>query len=155
MNFHGYSRDTADLDLLISSAKRKGWLTLFSGLGYTVYIDKGAFIQLSPPRQGEWPVDLMMVGEPTFRPMLNQGRAVEIYGTRMIIPDLEHLLTLKLHVLKHANIGRFMKDFLDVENLVRVNRIDLRSEVVRRLFLKYGTAELYEKASHACATREV
>jgi predicted nucleotidyltransferase len=153
VNLHGYSRDTADLDLLIQRDAREQWLTLFSQLGYTVYQDRGVFIQLSPPQSGAWPVDLMLVNEATFRPMVEHGRQVEMYGARLLIPALEHLLALKLHALKHSHAGRFLKDFLDVENLVRVNRLDVKSDRVRQWFLKYGTAELYEKISRACTSR--
>ena len=152
VNFHGYSRDTADLDLLIHWDAREHWLSLFLELSYTVFQDMGAFIQLAPPTQGEWPVDLMMVREPTFRPIFDHGKEVEMYGAQLLIPALEHLLALKLHALKHSHAGRFLKDFLDVENLVRVNKVDLRSDAVRHLFLKYGTIELYEKISRACDT---
>jgi len=145
VNFHGYSRDTADLDLLIRQDAREQWLSLFAELGYTVYRDKNAFVQLSPPTEGAWPVDLMMVREPTFRPIFDHGKEVEMYGARVQIPTLEHLLALKLHALKHTNAGRFLKDFLDVENLVKVNKVDLRSNGVRQMFLKYGTMEIYEK----------
>jgi len=155
VNLHGYSRDSADLDLLIHRDAREHWLSLFSILGYTVFQEKGAFIQLSPPKQGDWPVDLMMVREPTFRPMLEHGKEVAMFGARMLIPTLEHLIALKLHALKHTHEGRFLKDFLDVENLVRVNKVDLASDSIRQLFLKYGNVELYEKVSRACANKKL
>jgi len=151
VNFHGYSRDSADLDLLIQRDAREQWLALFAELNYTVDKEKDAFIQLSPPKDGAWPVDLMMVREPTFRPMLKKGKPVEMFGVRLLIPCLEHLLALKLHALKHSHLGRYLKDFLDVENLVRVNKVDLCSDKIRQLFAKYGTMELYEKVSQACA----
>jgi predicted nucleotidyltransferase len=152
VNFHGYSRDSADLDLLIRREVREQWLAMFAELGYSVDKEKDAFIQLSPPKEGAWPVDLMMVREPTFRPMLENGKEVEMFGARMLIPCLEHLLALKLHALKHSHLGRFLKDFLDVENLVRVNKVNLRSNKIRQLFAKYGTMELYEKVSQALAS---
>ena len=152
VNFHGYSRDSADLDLLIQREAREQWLALFAELGYSVDKGKDAFIQLSPPKGGAWPVDLMMVREPTFRPMFKNGKKVEMYGAWLLIPCLEHLLALKLHALKHSHLGRYLKDFLDVENLVQVNKVDLRSDKIRQLFTKYGTMELYEKISQACAS---
>jgi predicted nucleotidyltransferase len=151
VNFHGCARDTADLDLLIRHPERERWLSLLAELGYSVYGDEGAFIQLAPPVDGAWPVDLMLVHEPTFAPMFNHGKEVEMYGARLRIPTLEHLIALKLHALKHTHAGRFLKDFLDVENLVRVNKVDMRSDNVRQMFLKYGNPELYEKISRACA----
>jgi len=151
VNFHGFSRESADLDLLICHDARERWLGLFSELSYSVYEEKGAFIQLSPPRDGAWPVDLMMVREPTFRQIFEHGKQAEMFGARLLVPALEHLIALKLHTLMHSHAGRYLKDFLDVENLERINKIDLRSEKVRQLFLKYGNMELYEKISRASA----
>jgi predicted nucleotidyltransferase len=154
VNFHGYSRDTADLDLLIEHDAHKAWLSLFAELGYNVFAEKGSFSQLSPPKQDAWPVDLMMVREPTFQSILNHSIKTEMFGAHVLVPSLEHLLMLKLHALKHSHIGRFEKDFLDVTNLVRVNKVDLTSESVRQMFLKYGNKELYEKVSRECAAGE-
>jgi predicted nucleotidyltransferase len=151
VNFYGYSRDTADLDLLIHRDMRDRWMAFFLEINYSLYQEKGAFIQFSPPEKGTWPVDLMMVREPTFRPIFDFGKEVEMYGAKLLIPTLEHLIALKLHALKHSHLGRYLKDFLDVENLVRINRIDLKSDKTRRMFLKYGTLEIYEKVSQACS----
>lgn len=147
VNLHGYSRETADLDLLIRRDARDEWLGFFFELGYTISQDRDVFLQLTPPRKGAWPVDLMLVRQQTFRPMLAAGLTVEMYGVKVLIPNLEHLLALKLHALAHGHFGRYLKDYLDVENLIRINRLDLRSEKMRQLFQKHGTMELYEKIS--------
>lgn len=96
-------------------------------------------------------MDLMLVREPTFDPLLAASLEVELYGVRLRIPSLEHWIALKLHALKHGHGGRFLKDFLDVENLVRVNHLDLHSTALKELFLKYGDAEFYGKALRTCA----
>ena len=147
VNLHGYSRDTADLDLLIDRAAREHWLVLFSELGYTVHREAGAFIQLDPPTQGAWPADLMLVQQATFELMRGAALDMELYGARVLIPTVEHLLALKLHALKHGHIGRYLKDYLDAEGLIRLHRIDLRLENIRQMFEKHGTVELYEKLS--------
>jgi predicted nucleotidyltransferase len=151
VNEYGYSRDTADLDILISQNDRAKWLQIFSQLGYTIYNDGGNFLQLTAPSQSAWPVDLMLVQEKTFAPMLVAGRDVKLYGVNVRLPSLEHLIALKLHVLKNTRLNRFLKDFLDVENLMRINQLDVKSENIRQLFLKYGTVELYEKVSRSLA----
>jgi len=145
VNMHGYSRDTADLDLLVRQEERDEWLKFFFQLGYSLSEDRGAFAQFEPPNAGAWPVDLMFVREPTFREILSFGMRVEMFGEQLLIPTLEHLIALKLHALKHGHVERFLKDYLDVENLVRVNKVNLHEDKVRQLFLKYGTVELYEK----------
>jgi hypothetical protein len=153
VNLYGYSRDTADLDLLIYAGRREPWLDLFSQLGYAVYKDGGSFIQLSSEQHAAWPVDLMLVQEKTFAPMFAASREVDLYGTPSRIPSLDHLIALKLHALKNTRFDRFLKDFMDVENLIRINRLDLKSENIRQLFAKYGTMELYDKVSRSLAVK--
>jgi predicted nucleotidyltransferase len=150
VNLYGHSRDTADLDLLVLSEARGEWLKYFLALGYTIYHDGGAFIQLAPPEKGAWPVDLMLVNSHTFTLIMMAAVEMDIYGHRMLVPSLEHLIALKVHALKHTHVDRFMKDFTDIENLIRANNLDVRSENIRQLFLKYGSVELYEKIIRAC-----
>ena len=78
---------------------------------------------------------------------------VEMLGGKRGLKFLEHLIALKLHALKHGRIERYLKDYLDVEGLVRANKIDLRQEKVRELFLKYGTLDVYEKISQTTARK--
>ena len=61
INQYGYSRETADLDILASRDDREKWLGLFAKFGYGIFNDGGNFIQLSPPEQSAWPVDFMLV----------------------------------------------------------------------------------------------
>jgi predicted nucleotidyltransferase len=152
INFYGYSRDTADLDLLIRREDREAWLKLLPEFGYAIYNDGESFLQLLSPEQKAWPVDLMLVREATFSPMFAASHGVDLYGARLPIPSLEHLLMLKLHALKHGRIDRFLKDFLDVEHLIRINKLDIKSENMKQLFAKYGTIELYDKVSAALAS---
>ena len=151
INQYGYSRETADVDLLVCSDDRAKWLELLAAFGYGIFNDGGYFVQFSPPEQSAWPVDLMLVQKKTFQPMDEASREVDVYGITARIPSLEHLIALKLHTLKNTRLHRFLKDFLDVENLIRINHVDLASENMRQLFLRYGTAELYEKISRSLA----
>jgi predicted nucleotidyltransferase len=145
--FHGFSRDTADLDLLVRRGARAAWLELLMARGYTMFRDAHVFVQMSPPQEGAWPIDLMLVNDSTFDPMLQAAREVEMYGAKLKIPALEHLLALKLHALKHGHIERYSKDLMDVEGMVRANSIDMTSEKIRQIFLRYGTMKLYEQIS--------
>jgi hypothetical protein len=149
VNLYGFARETADLDFLVCSEDRSSWMTLFADLGYHIFSEAPHFLQLASDKDAAWPVDLMFVQSATFQPMLEASRVVEFYGTASRIPTLEHLIALKLHVLKNTRPHRFLKDFLDVENLIRINHLDIKSENIRRLFEKYATMELYEKMSAA------
>jgi len=141
VNFYGYSRDTADVDLLVSQEARTAWVELLSGKGYIVEQDAGAFMQLTSPLGPEWPIDLMLVQQPTFQAMLAAAREVEMLGAPVRIPSLDHLIALKLHALKHGRAHRFLKDFQDIGGLARIGGLDLTSEKVRQLSEPAQTTE--------------
>jgi hypothetical protein len=44
-----------------------------------------------------------------------------------------------------------MKDYLDLDHLIRVNHVDLKSDAMRRIFGRHGTPDLYEKLSRTSA----
>jgi len=151
VNHYGYSRETGDLDFFISSDDRSQWIDLLKGFGYNSHNDGGSFIQYDPPAQNAWPVDLMLVQEKTFAPIWAASTGADFFGTKTRVPSLEHLIALKLHALKNTRMTRFLKDFLDVEYLIRLNKIDIKSKNIRELFEKYGTPDLYEKISRSLA----
>jgi predicted nucleotidyltransferase len=152
INHYGYSRDTSDLDFFISQNERKEWMNVLKEFGYTSYHDGGNFIQYAAPDKNAWPVDLMLVQEKTFAPIFEASRAAEFFGVKTRVPLLEHLIALKLHALKNTRMRRFLKDFLDVENLIAINKLDIKSQKIRGLFDKYGTQDLYEKISQSLAS---
>ena len=151
INHYGFSRETSDLDFFISQNDRTEWLKLLGVFRYTIQHDGGNFIQYYPPEQNAWPVDLMLVQEKTFATILASSHEAEFFGVRTRVPSLNHLIALKLHALKNTRLHRFLKDFLDVENLIRINHVDIKSSEVRELFAKYGTQDLYEKVSKSLA----
>lgn len=146
---HGYPRTTTDFDLLVVTDSREPWHELLLSLGYKLTNEKGTFRQYAAGEIGPMPVDLMFVNKPTFAGIQSAARTVTIEGARLPFVSLEHLLMLKLHALKYSHLGRFLKDFDDVIRLVEVNKIDLRSPLIRDLFLKYGNADLYGKICRA------
>ena len=147
---HGYGRLTADFDLLVQRESLEGWHALLSDLGYDVAQERETFRQYAAREGTGWPVDLMLVSETTFQGIWAAAKPASIHGAQLPLVSLEHLLSLKLHALKHSRLRRFLKDFDDVIQLVVVNKIDLRSPAIRDLFLKYGNADLYEKICRAC-----
>jgi hypothetical protein len=149
VNHYGYTRETGDLDFLISKIDQARWLEMLLGFGYTIFQNGESFIQLSQPEDNAWPVDLMLVEEKTFAVIFHDRKDSNLYGINTFVPSLEHLLALKLHALKNTRINRFLRDYLDVENLARINKVDIQSKNIRELFLKYGTLDLYEKISRA------
>src|SRR5262249_18311768 len=114
---HGYTRQTVDLDLLVRDEDRRPWVDFLTGLGYRVFHEDPAFVQLAAPTTAHWPVDLLVVGEPTFASVLAEAQEVDLGGQRVRVPSVEHLLALKLHVLRDARPPRDLKDLTDVVQL--------------------------------------
>jgi len=146
---HGYARQTVDLDLLVRDDDRRAWVDLLTGFGYRLFHEDAAFVQLTPPTAAHWPVDLLLVSEPTFAGVMAEAREVDFGTQRVRIPSLEHLLALKLHALKGARPPRDLKDLTDVAQLVEANRLDIRSAGFQALCLKYATPEIYERIVQA------
>ena len=152
VNHYGYSRETSDLDFFISQNDRSQWMELLKHFGYSSHNDGGNFIQYNPPAQNAWPVDLLLVQEKTFAPILAASQQADFFGVKTRVPSLEHLIALKLHALKNTRMSRFLKDFLDVEYLIRINQLDIKSKNIHELFEKYGTPDLYDKISRSLAS---
>lgn len=86
----------------------------------------------------------MLVDSRTFERMLTSAIPVDFDGTTGQVVGLDHLLSLKLHVLRQALPHRTNRDAEDVEVLLRRNGISLDSEHYRQIFLTYGSKEIYE-----------
>lgn len=146
---HGYARTTEDLDLLVRREDQAQWRELLSSLAYQLTHDGGNFLQFARTEGLDWPVDLMLVGQPTFDGLIAEAWSINLQGAQVQIVSLEHLIALKLHVLKQARLHRFLKDFQDVLELIQINHLDLQSPHIRDLFLRYGTSDLYAKFQRA------
>jgi len=134
--------------LVLKSDKQK-WRELLAGLHYECFNDSEGFQQYKKSGQEAWPLDLMLATQETFDGLLAAATPATVQDAVVPLVSLEHLIALKLHVLKQGRLHRFLKDFEDVIQLVRINHLDLQSAPVRALFIRYGTADLYEKIKRA------
>jgi hypothetical protein len=142
---HGFTRTTNDIDLLIRKQNADSWNHLVVDLGYKLLNDGGSFLQYERPAINSWPLDLMLVNDPTYDSLQANSLPANVLGASLRIVSLRNLLMLKLHALKQKKIHRFLHDFNDLVELVKANRLDLQSSEYRDLFLKYGTSDLYDK----------
>ena len=147
---HGYPRDTVDLDYLVRHSDRDAWRQALAAYGYETVHKHENFIQFAS-KQGLIDLDLMFVNERTFDTMFGASEIKNIGPAAARFPSLEHLMALKLHVVKQNLPQRVLGDLDDIVNLVLANRVNLREEKWRQLFVKYGTLEVYEKIVHATA----
>ncbi len=139
---HGHTRPTFDVDFLVRQSDRDAWFQRILSMGMTLHGESRAFAQFNQPDDDG--LDLMFVNETTFGKMwpASETRTFETVEAR--VPCLDHLLALKLHVLRQELAHRTSKDADDVEVLLRRNKVNLSYTHYEQLFLKYGNREIYE-----------
>lgn len=147
---HGHPRNTFDLDLVIRRSDQADWSDLARSVGYSFHREGPTFIQFNPPNSQFLPLDLMLVGDETFAKLMADAVSGPPSAAGAKVVSLRHLLALKCHAIKHGHQRRIVKDADDVIRLALVNRLDLDEPGIRDLFLKHGTAELYEKVRQLC-----
>jgi hypothetical protein len=140
---HGHTRATFDVDFLVRKTDREAWRTKLFKHHFEPVAETAAFAQFSPPDHSTG-LDLMFVTEETFDEFWKAAEPREFGQVTAQVPALDHLLALKLHVLKQGLSHRTFKDAEDVEMLARRNKLDFASERYEQLFLKYGNREIYE-----------
>jgi hypothetical protein len=146
VNYYGVTRQTADVDLLITKEDIAKALELLKKAGYKQgLVQQGVFARLEKSKTYLVDIDLMLVDEETLNKITKGGKEIQIAGKSFVVPSLNHLIALKLHSIKFNQKIREFKDMPDIINLLRINKVNARTERFRKLCLKYGTEELYRK----------
>lgn len=143
VNAHGYPRQTADLDILVSREDRDYWEEILKKLSYEPFQRQRVFSRWKPPTLGEWPIDLMYVARDVFEELLEKSEQHDFGLVAVAVPSKRHLVSLKLHALSQRQGHRESKDLLDVIELFA--RSNLTNDQLRELCEKYDRIDLYPK----------
>jgi len=147
VNYYKYTRQTADVDFLITKDDFEKIFDLLKKEGYKQDYAQKVFIRLKSKKFYLMDLDFMFVDKETFAKIVKDGREISIAGQRFIVPSLYNLIALKLHSIKYNPKIRESTDLPDIINLIRANKIDFKNKDFRGLCLKYGTKEIYDKIS--------
>jgi predicted nucleotidyltransferase component of viral defense system len=151
VNMHGVSRFTEDFDFLVPREKLPAWKDLLATFHFAMFREGPSFAQFAREvEQGPKRLDLMLVNDETFAKLSVRAVPLPEPSENLRIVSVEHLLALKLHVLKQDLDHRRLRDFLDVVDLVKANQIDLQSAEMQEIFKRYGTPELFHKVKFYC-----
>ena len=152
--WHGYSRTTRDLDLMVPRTQQGGWRAAIEALGYRFLHETPAFMQFEAPSPGQWPVDFTLVSDETFAKLWAEASDVSLMGARVRMPTVMHLIALKLHAIKQGLPHREAHDLNDVIQLVDANHIDTAAESFRQYCEKYANLKVYETIARAARKRD-
>ncbi len=149
INHYRVTRQTADVDFLITRGDFDKIVGLLEKAGYKKALLQENFVQLQSNRLSLLDVDFMFVDQDTLEKIMSEGEKLKIVGQIFIVPSLYHLIALKLHSIKHNPKIRLTKDFPDIINLIRINKVDIQVKKFKEMCFKYGTEELYKKILEA------
>ncbi|MFH1783014.1 MAG: nucleotidyl transferase AbiEii/AbiGii toxin family protein [Candidatus Omnitrophota bacterium] len=145
VNYYKVSRQTADVDFLITKEDFEKILNLLVKEGFRKDYEEAVFARLL----GEGPylmdVDFMFVDKDTLGKIIKDGKDISIAKQKFIVPSLNHLIALKLHAIKYNPGIREYRDLPDIVQLIKINKVNIKDTEFKDLCLKYGTAELYNK----------
>lgn len=144
VNYYKVTRQTADVDFLITKEDFNKISGLLEKAGYKKDFEQNVFVRFGST-DFLMDVDFMFVDKETFDKIKKDGREVTIAEQKFKVPSLNNLIALKLHSIKYNPKFREYRDLPDIINLIKVNKLDFKNHGFRELCLKYGTEEIYEK----------
>ncbi|MBF0275523.1 MAG: nucleotidyltransferase [Nitrospinae bacterium] len=149
VNYYQLTRQTADVDFLIT---RESYDVIAKGLkntGYKVMSNAENFIQVHSSNPKYMDVDFMFVSQNTMNKILKECEEVTIGNMVFWVPSLMHLIALKLHSIKYNEKVRMYRDLPDIINLIKINEIDVHDKGFKRLCLEHGTETIYQRVIEA------
>lgn len=145
VNFYKVSRNTADVDFLITKEDFYKISGLLASEGFKPLSAHENFAHFQSPGSGLIGIDFMFVDQDTFVKIKQEGQRFKVGKNEFIVPSLNHLMALKLHSMKFNFKDRLVKDFPDIIGLIRTNRLNIHDNHLKELCLKYGSEEIYQR----------
>lgn len=145
LNRYGVSRQTADVDFLITRPDYEKARGILRKSGYQEDHCREHFARLRSPDVFYLDVDFLFVDEQTFLRIQQEAQRVVLEGREFLVPSVDHLVALKLHAIKNNPSGREAKDLLDIVLLIQVNHMDAARPEFVNLCTTYGPAGIHEK----------
>lgn len=146
VNYYKYTRQTADVDFLITNEDFQKILVLLESAGYRVDYSREVFARLISTKSSLlMDIDFMFVDGETLAKIIKDSQKTSIGGCEFRVPSLEHLIALKLHAVKYNPRPRLTKDIPDIVNLIIINKLNVKSKRFKELCLKYATQDIYQK----------
>jgi hypothetical protein len=96
VNAYQVMRKTGDIDLVVRERESKHWKDELSSIGYTIFHESGAFIQLHADSPSSWPIDLILVSDAKFDSLKTAGRWVSSGPVDYRIPSPEDAVEMIL-----------------------------------------------------------
>lgn len=145
VNHYRFSRATGDVDILMAEEDYAKARPILEKGGYEEVIFGKIFARFAHKKQTFLNLDVLFIDRNSMKGILKDANETKMEGMKIKVPSLKHLMALKLHALKNNPVNREIPDLIDLVNLIRENKIDVKKASFRELCLKYGSKDLYER----------
>jgi hypothetical protein len=145
VNYYKVTRQTADIDFLITKEDFDKISALLENEGYEKDYSQDVFVKLTSSQHSLMDLDFMFVDRETISKIIKDAKEIAIAKQKFIVPSLDHLIALKLHSLKFNLKLRENRDLPDIIELIRVNKVKVKRGEFKEMCLKFGTEELYNR----------
>ena len=142
---HGVSRQTFDMDFIITDSAFVDMTRLLSGLGYREVHRQETFARFQSDDPLWQDVDVMFVDPDVFEQLYQDSEPFKIGASELHVPSLEHLIALKLHAIKHQPATREAKDLHDIVSLMKKHKWSARDQRITELVEKFGPKDIITK----------
>lgn len=142
INFLGITRQTLDLDFMIVENDFAKLKSIFIENGFKLLFKNDLFAKFSHPHWRYFEIDILLAEEQTVKKIKAAGKTMKTHKLAFILPSAEHIIAMKIHSLNYNFDSRFPKDFPDIINLIKINKIDTKTNNFKELCLKFGNADL-------------
>jgi hypothetical protein len=142
VNQYGYSRNTLDVDFMVSE-KDQG--TVYEVMVRRGYLNRRVMenVVFYHHESGGFRVDFLSVDAGTHTRLSRRAKLMEAYGFKLWVPDLEDLLATKVFALSSGKGKRIAKDLPDIAHLCLINNVDVK-KVIKPLCDKYRAGKVYD-----------
>jgi predicted nucleotidyltransferase len=141
---HGAERDTADVDCLVVTERREEMKAFLESRGFEETATHQSFSRYRHKSLAVPMLDVMHVETAIWERMWEKAATKEIKGVPTRVPEVGHLIALKLHAIRQ-NPSREFQDGDDIVRLLRANPTAISPEKLRELFARYQLLPLFER----------
>lgn len=141
VNYYGYSRNTLDVDFMISGDQLDLVKQVMTQEGFTnVSVHDNVVFFNTPGTQLR--IDFLRIDTDTMQRLLRDATIISLHGHELKVPALKDLLAMKIFALSRNVARRLGKDLPDIAYLTVIHDLDLESDI-RPLCDRFGSDETY------------
>lgn len=142
VNFHGYTRNTLDVDFMIVADQVDTVRRTMVQAGFTNVAVQDNVAFFSAPGSS-LRIDFLSVTRDTMRKLLANASLAKVQGFEVKVPALRDLIAMKIFALSQDVPRRMGKDLPDIAYLSVLHNLDLETDI-RPLCNKFGTPGVYD-----------